>query len=334
MSNFWRDRSVFVTGGTGFLGRYLIESLHQLNTDLTGLVRDARRGTYGFGRRTVWGDVRDQALLERAIGESRARTVFHLAAQTQVQVANENPCSTWDTNVRGTWSLLEACRRCPTVEQVVVASSDKAYGETAHHARPNGSIETDSLNAVHPYDVSKACADRLCQSYARTWGLPVAVTRCANLFGPGDRNWDRLIPGTIRNLLRGERPVLRGDGKAIRDYLYVGDAVDGYLRLAEAMSYGSLAEGKMPAVRQGAAFNFSLGVQHTSREIVDLCSQAVRQPGYDYRVFDPEVQNAATNEISVQQLDSSLARRVLGWEPKVGMEEGLRLAVEWYKENI
>src|SRR5687768_1402645 len=235
-AELWSGRSVLVTGATGFLGSHLTQLLVDAGAEVTVLRRDRVPPSSIEARwaaHVTWVDgvVEDQALLERTLGEHRIRAAFHLAAQTQVGVANANPVSTFDANIRGTWSLLEAVRRSPRVEQVVVASSDKAYGSQPHLPY----TEAMPLGAVHPYDVSKACADMLAISYHATWGVPVAITRCGNFFGPGDRNWDRLVPGTIRSLLQGERPVIRSDGSLVRDYLYVVDGALAYLRLAEAM---------------------------------------------------------------------------------------------------
>lgn len=320
----WRDRRVLVTGATGFLGSQLCQNLVEKRSEIIALVRDpnARGPNRSWFDKVdyIWGDVRDQPLLERVLGEGEVETVFHLAAQTQVGVANANPISTFDTNVQGTVALLEACRRSPRVRQVVVASSDKAYGDWSGSDRIN--IETDELKAEWPYDVSKTCADRIAQTYARTWGLPVAITRCANLFGGGDLNWSRLVPGTVRSVLRGERPVLRGSGREVRDWLHVSDAVAGYVRLAEWL------ENVSPVARHGEAFNFSLGVQETSLEVVRMITQLA---GKD---VIPLIHGTATGEISKQGLCCDKARRLLGWEPKVGLGEGLKEAVEWYKRYV
>lgn len=261
---------------------------------------------------TVFGNVTDQALMERAIGESQARTVFHLAAQAQVGVGNLNPVSTFDTNVRGTWSVLEACRRSPKVEQVIVSSSDKAYG-----AQPRlPYTENMPLLGVHPYDASKACADRLAQTYASQWGLPVTITRCGNLFGGGDRTWSRLVPGTARRLLLGERPVVRGDGSAVRDWLYVEDAVDAYLMLAEKACLGT--------------FNLSLGIRLSVTEAIDAVVKAFGLPKGQGYLHTQEL----PGEIHAQTLDCSRIRAVLGWKPKHSFDEGLEKAVAWYRGNL
>src|SRR5579871_5837836 len=221
--SFWKDRPTFVTGATGLVGVWLVKRLLGAGADVVCLVRDwvpqseAARSHDIERVNVVRGDVRDQATLERVIGEYEVDTVFHLAAQTIVGIANRNPISTFETNIAGTWALLEAVRRNPTVKAVVVASSDKAYGS----ARKLPYIETTPLMGEHPYDVSKSCADLIAQCYARTWNTPVAITRCGNFFGGGDLNWNRVVPGTIRAIHRGERPVVRSDGKFIRDYIYV-----------------------------------------------------------------------------------------------------------------
>ena len=237
-SKIWRDRPVLLTGATGLLGGWLLKRLVDLKADVVCLVRDwvptseAVRIGHLEQVKVVRGDVCDRGLLERILGEYEIVSVFHLAAQTIVSIANRNPLSTFETNISGTWSMLEACRRSPAVRQIVVASSDKAYGE--HRRLPYS--EDAPLRGRHPYDVSKSCADLLAQSYAKTYGLPVAVTRCGNLYGGGDLNWNRIVPGTIRSVIRGSRPIIRSDGKFIRDYFYVEDAAAAMVALAEKMS--------------------------------------------------------------------------------------------------
>ncbi len=320
MRDFWKGRNVFITGGPGFLGSWLVGRLIGLDANPVCLVRDLNNWQKrGWLVNQVFGSVTDQPLIERILGEYGVRTVFHLAAQAQVGVAARNPVSTYDTNVRGTWSVLEACRRSPLVEQVVVASSDKAYGE-----QPRLPYTEDMpLLGVYPYDASKACADRLAQSYAYTWGLPVAITRLGNLFGGGDRTWSRLVPGTIRRLLRDEPPLIRGDGSAIRDWLYVEDAVDAYVRLAEWLERKTEAE-------YGQAFNVSIGVHHSVADVIDRIQYAMGLP--ILREYDHEP--ALPGEIPAQSLDCSKARGVLGWHPRHTMQEGLEKTVAWYRENL
>jgi CDP-glucose 4,6-dehydratase len=264
----------------------------------------------------VRGDVRDQRLLERTLGEYEIDTVFHLAAQTIVGVANRNPVSTFDTNIGGTWALLEACRRSPAVKAVVVASSDKAYGD--HAELPYD--ESTPLAGRHPYDASKSCADLIAQSYAVTFDLPVAVTRCGNLYGGGDLNWNRLVPGTIRSVLRGERPVIRSDGTLIRDYFYVEDGAGAYLLLAEML-------GSDPALR-GEAFNFSNELQLS---VLDLTRRLL---GVMDSRLEPVILNEAKHEIQHQYLSAAKARARLGWAPSLSLEEGLGRTVEWYRRFL
>ena len=260
---FWLDRPTFVTGATGLVGGWLVRRLVALGADVVCLVRDwvpqseLVRSSLADRVKVVRGDVRDQAVLERALGEYEADTVIHLAAQTIVGIANRNPVSTWETNVQGTWAVLEACRRTPTVKQIVMASSDKAYGD--HDALPYD--EETPLRGRHPYDASKSCSDIISQAYAQSYGLPVVVTRCGNFYGGGDLNWNRIVPGTIRSVLRGQRPVIRSDGKFVRDYFYVEDGAAVYTMLAER-----LAEDRALA---GRAYNFSNEIQVTVLEIAE-----------------------------------------------------------------
>jgi CDP-glucose 4,6-dehydratase len=323
VSSFWRARPTFVTGCTGILGSWLTASLVERGADVVGLVRDWVPESELFGSdtvrriRVVRGDVCDQALLERVLGEYEVDTVFHLAAQTIVGVANRNPVSTLETNVRGTWSVLEACRRSPTVRQIIVASSDKAYG--IHDTLPYS--ERAPLQGRHPYDVSKSCADLIAQSYAATFGLPVCVTRCGNLYGGGDLNWNRLVPGTIRSVLHGERPVIRSDGTFIRDYFYVEDAVLAYTSLAERLATDrSLA---------GEAFNFSNEIQVT---VLDLTRQLLHL--MHRQDLEPDVRAEASHEIPHQYLDASKARAMLGWRPHFTLEQGLERTILWYERML
>jgi CDP-glucose 4,6-dehydratase len=317
----WQDRSVLVTGGTGFLGSHLVGLLVGAGADVVVLRRDRVPPTSIDRRwwdRVTWvdGHVEDQALLERTLGEHRVRSAFHLAAQTQVGVANANPVSTFQANIAGTWALLEAVRRSPRVEQVVVASSDKAYG-----AQPElPYTEAMPLSAVHPYDVSKACADMITASYHATWGVPAVVTRCGNFFGPGDRNWDRLVPGTVRSVLRGQRPVVRSDGTLVRDYLYVLDGALAYLCLAEAML-------RDPSLA-GSSFNFST---EEPLDVMELVARIQRAAGTD---LEPEVLADAPHEIPAQHLSAARAREVLGWGPTRTVDEALAETVDWYRTEL
>ncbi|MCC7194312.1 MAG: GDP-mannose 4,6-dehydratase [Gemmatimonadaceae bacterium] len=321
-SSFWRDRRVFVTGATGLLGGWLVRRLVGGGADVVALVRDwvpqsVLLSSDLLSRVTlVRGDARSQALLERALAEYEIDTVFHLAAQTIVGVANRNPVSTLDSNIRGTWALLDAVRRSPLVKAVVTASSDKAYGD--HEQLPYD--ETAPLRGEHPYDASKSCADIVARMYAVTFGVPVAITRCGNFYGGGDLNWNRLVPGTIRSAFRGERPVIRSDGTLIRDYFYVEDGAAAYMRLAEELHV-------RPELR-GEAFNFSNELQLdvlalTGKILARMRSQLV-----------PDVRAEARHEIRHQWLSAAKARKVLGWKPEFTIEEGLDRTIAWYGEFL
>lgn len=316
---FWRDRPVLVTGGTGLLGGWVVRRLYDLGAHPVCLIRDwvprselVRSGLIEQVQ-VVRGDVRDQALLERTLGEDEVDTVFHLAAQTLVPVANRNPISTFETNIEGTWALLEACRRSPSVRQAVVASSDKAYGY--HDDLPY--TEETPLRGRHPYDASKACADLLAQTYAATFGVPVAITRCGNMFGAGDLNWNRIVPGTIRSVLRGQRPIIRSDGQYVRDYFGAEDAAAANLLLVERLAADRTLSGE--------GFNFSYERPMTVVQIVRVILRLMDS------TLEPDVRNEATGEIPRQYLSAAKARRVLGWQPLRTLEDGLEHALGWYR---
>ena len=318
-ASFWLDRPTLVTGGTGLVGSWLIKRLVAAGADVTCLVRDwvpqseIVRASLLERIKVVRGDIRDQALLERALGENEIATVIHLAAQTIVTIANRNPVSTLEANVAGTWSMLEACRRSPTVKQIVLASSDKAYGD--HDALPY--TEETPLVGRHPYDVSKSCADLIAQAYATTYGSPVAITRCGNFYGGGDLNWNRIVPGTIRSVLRGQTPIIRSDGTFIRDYFYVEDGAIAYMLLAEKLA--------ADATLAGRAFNFSNEIQIDVRALVERILNLMGSSA------KPDVRNEASHEIKHQYLSAAVARRDLGWTPTFTLDDGLRQTISWYR---
>ncbi|MCL5951015.1 MAG: GDP-mannose 4,6-dehydratase [Chloroflexi bacterium] len=317
---FWRDRPVFVTGATGLVGSWLVRRLVEADADVVCLVRDwvpqsdFIRSKVIERVKVVRGDVRDQAVLERALGEYEIDTVIHLAAQTIVGIANRNPISTFETNVGGTWALLEACRRSPKVKQIVVASSDKAYGD--QEQLPYS--ENTPLQGQHPYDVSKSCADLIAHTYATSYGLPVAITRCGNFYGGGDLNWNRIVPGTIRSILREQRPVIRSDGRFVRDYFYVEDGAAAYMLVAEQLA--------AHLELRGEAFNFSNELQITVLELTECILSLMNSD------LIPDVRNEASNEIRHQYLCAAKAREVLGWAPLFTLEEGLQRTIRWYQE--
>jgi CDP-glucose 4,6-dehydratase len=320
MNGFWLDRPTFVTGGSGLVGGWLLQRLLDFGAEVVCLMRDwvpqaewVRKGMLDKVK-VVRGDVRDQALLERILGEYEIDTVIHLAAQTTVPVANRNPISTFETNIAGTWALLEACRRSPLVKQVVIASSDKAYG--AQEDLPYN--EERPLQGRNPYDVSKSCADLIAQTYAHAYHLPVVISRCGNFYGGGDLNWNRIVPGTIRSVLRGRRPVIRSDGQYVRDYFYVEDGAAAYTLLAE-----KLAEDRTLA---GQAFNFS---NETPLTVLELAQKIIELMDADLEL---EIRNEATNEIRYQYLSAEKARRVLNWKPLFTLDEGLHRTITWYRD--
>jgi len=318
--SFWLDRSTFVTGATGLVGSWLVQRLVDAGADVVCLLRDwvpqseLVRKNLLEKIKVVRGDVCDQALLERALGEYEVDTVIHLAAQTTVPVANRNPVSTFETNIGGTWALLEACRRSPLVKQVVVASSDKAYGD--QESLPYD--EEMPLQGNHPYDVSKSCADLITQTYAYSYNLPAVISRCGNFYGGGDLNWNRIVPGTIRSVLRQRSPIIRSDGQFVRDYFYVEDGAAAYLLLAE-----KLAENR---ALSGHAFNFSNEIQVTVLELAEKILALMDSN------LELDIRNEATNEIRHQYLNAEKARRMLGWEPLFTLDEGLRRTIAWYKD--
>lgn len=322
MNRFWQDRRVFVTGATGLVGSWLVRRLLNLGADVVCLVRDTVpqsefvRSQLMQQVKIVYGDICNQSLMERVLGEYEITTVIHLAAQTIVGIANRNPISTFESNIQGTWVLLEACRRSPKVEQIVLASSDKAYGD--QDILPY--TEDTPLQGQHPYDVSKSCADLIAQTYANTYDLPVVITRCGNFYGGGDLNWNRIIPGTIRSVLRGESPIIRSDGTFIRDYFYVEDGAAAYTLLVEALA-------ENPDLK-GQAFNFSNEIQVSVLELVDRILSLMNSE------LKPDIRNEASNEIKHQYLSAEKARTMLGWKPLYTLDSGLQQTIQWYREIL
>jgi CDP-glucose 4,6-dehydratase len=322
MSNFWQDRRVFVTGCTGLVGAWTVRALLERGAHVVGLIRDQVVGSElhrsGLSERidVVRGCLEDYALLERSLAEYEIQTVIHLAAQTIVGIANRSPLSTFESNIKGTWCLLEAARRCGYHPDMVVASSDKAYGEQS--ALPY--TEDTPLQGRHPYDASKSCADILALTYHHTYRMPVCVTRCGNFYGGGDLNWNRLIPGTIRSILRGQRPVLRSDGTLVRDYFYVKDGAEAYLHLAECLA-------KRPELA-GQAFNFSNELQVTALDMAKHILRLMDSP------LQPDVRGESVNEIPHQYLSAAKARELLGWQPRFELDEALRETIVWYRDFL
>ena len=319
--NYWLNKNVLVTGCTGFLGSYLVQELLQRGANITSVVRDLVADSRLFANKDdkrinmIRGSIEDLQLLERVIGEYEIETVFHIAAQALVGIAYRNPISTFKSNIEGTWNILEACRRNSNVKQIIVASSDKAYGEQENLPYD----ENMPLQGKYPYDVSKSCADLLAQSYYETYKLPVCITRCGNLYGGGDLNFSRIIPQTIKAIINGKRPEIRSEGTFIRDYFYVEDAALAYLQLAEKMNEENI---------YGEAFNFSNEIQLTVLELVNIILGLMNSD------LKPVILNQAKYEIKHQYLSAAKARNLLSWKPKYGMEEGLKKTIEWYSQFL
>jgi len=315
----WKNTPVLVTGCTGLLGSWLCKELINRKANVVGLIRDwvpksvLINDGYIDEMNVVRGDIADFETIERVINEYEIEVVFHLAAQTIVEIANRNPLSTFESNIKGTWNILEACRRVPTLKKIIIASSDKAYGD-----QPILPYNEDMpLQGTHPYDVSKSCADLVAKTYHTTYGTPVCITRCGNFYGGGDLNFNRLVPGTIRTLLNDEQPVIRSDGSYIRDYFYVEDGVHAYLHLAEKMDDENIL---------GEAFNFSNELQIS---VLEMVKKIISLMGKEN--IKPKVLGIAKNEIIHQSLSAEKARKMLNWAPAHTLDEALERTIEWYK---
>lgn len=315
--SFWEDKNVLITGCTGLLGSWLTESLVSQNANVIGLVRDSVPKSRFYQPDVlnrvvvVRGEIENYSLLERILNECEIDAVFHLAAQTIVTIANRNPISTFKSNIEGTWNILEACRRSSLVSRIVVASSDKAYGDQP--VLPYD--EKTPLEGRHPYDVSKSCADLICRAYFETYNLPVCITRCGNFYGGGDLNFNRIIPGTIQSVFQHKQPVIRSDGSPLRDYFYIRDGVMAYELLAEKMDNKNI---------HGEAFNFSTEQPHS---VVEIVQKTIDLMGSDLK---PEIQNRIANEIQDQYLSAQKAKKILNWTSRYTLDRGLKETIEWY----
>lgn len=323
ISSYWDDKHVFITGAAGFVGSWLTRALVGQGSYVVALIHDwdprselIRSGTINKVH-VVNGALEDYATLERAINEHEVDTVFHLGAQAIVTVANRSPLPTFEANVRGTYNLLEACRvHKDMVKRVVIASSDKAYGDS--DVLPY----TEDMPPLgrHPYDVSKSCTDLLAQAYWHTYQLPVGIARCGNIYGGGDLNWSRIVPGTIRSIIEDQAPIIRSDGTFIRDYIYIEDVVKAYIDLAQALDRSEI---------HGEAFNFSPESHLSVLEIVNTIRLLMGRED-----LEPVILNEVKAEIKNQYLSSGKARKLLAWEPRYSLEEGLRKTTAWYQEFL
>lgn len=321
MSDFWRLRNVFITGCSGFLGYWLTEYLAKEGANVIGLVRDfvPQSSFYRFRLNekitVVRGGVEDYPLLERILNEYEIDTVFHLAAQTIVEIANRSPLSTFETNIKGTWNVLEACRKTqPLVKRVVIASSDKAYG--AQKELPY--TEDTPLKGTHPYDVSKTCSDLIAYTFFNTYQLPVCITRCGNFYGGGDLNFNRLVPGTIRSVLYNMPLIIRSDGTPKRDYIYIKDVVHAYITLAENLEQLNLS---------GEAFNFS---SETQLSVLDMTNKILERMGQ--KNYPVSILNQSKGEIKDQYLSTGKVKKILNWSPQYSLENSLKETIDWYRK--
>lgn len=320
---FWQDRNVFVTGATGFVGSWVVKALVEKGANVTILVRDTKPKSVlkympdilsNLGA-VITGSLTEYEVVERIFNEYEINTCFHLAAQAIVAAANRSPLSTFESNIKGTWNILEAARNAPLLEGMVVASSDKAYGD--HDKLPY--TEEYCLRALHPYDASKACTDILARTYFNTYGLPVVVSRCANTYGGGDLNFSRIVPDTIRSIIQDKNPIIRSDGTPIRDYMYILDAVNAFLTLAERIDDKNVL---------GQAFNFGterpITVLDLVNKIIDISEKTTLKP-------EIKGKGKPKGEIDKQYLSIEKAKRVLGWEPQYNLDEGLKETIDWYR---
>jgi CDP-glucose 4,6-dehydratase len=320
--SFWKERRVLVTGATGLLGVWLVRALQDRKAWVVALVRDrVWQSDFFLGgllEKTdcVYGELTDGYVVERALNEYGIQTVFHLGAQAIVGVANRNPLSTFESNVRGTWTVLESARRCPTVKGIVAASSDKAYGD--HSTLPY--TEDTPLVGRYPYDASKSCADLVALSYAASFDMPLCVTRCGNIIGGGDLNFSRLVPGTIRSVLRNENPIVRSDGTFVRDYIHASDVTSAYIQLAERVGESAV---------RGRAFNVSNEQPRSVLQIVNRILELMDRPD-----LKPTILNEANHEIREQYLSSRRIREVVGWKPSYSLDEGLQESIVWYRRHL
>ena len=319
VGNYWDNRSVLITGATGLVGSWLVKELLKRNARVSALVLDSEPASELFRSgdseliEIVNGNLSCYDDVSRAVSQSSAQTIFHLGAQTIVGTGLLDPINTFKANIEGTWNLLESSRRMKSgISSIVVASSDKAYGT----AKTLPYKEENSLHGQGPYDVSKSCTDLISQTYGVTYDLPVTIARCGNIYGGGDLNWSRIVPGTLRDISRGRKTEIRSDGTFIRDYIHVLDIVDAYIHLAESTEKQDI---------NGEAFNFS---NNRPLSVLEIHKAIYEASSTEY--LEPIVRNSAKSEIQDQHLDSSKAQRLLNWKSKVSLQEGLKQTAEWY----
>lgn len=315
-----KENNILITGATGIIGYWLASRLREIGAEVTVYMRDfvpkselIKSSIFGKVN-VVSGELEDYLRITRALNEYEIETVFHLGAQTIVRTANRSPLSTFNSNIRGTWNVLEACRNSESVGNIVIASSDKAYGSSAKLPY----TEDMPLVGEHPYDVSKSCSDLIAQSYAKTYGMPIGIARCGNVYGGNDLNFNRIVPGTIKSLLHNQRPVIRSDGNFKRDYIYVKDVVNSYMAIAENLHRKEI---------RGQSFNFGNDMPLTVLEIVKVIQKLMGKGK-----LKPRILNMAQGEIREQYLDSKKARKLLKWKPRYTLSKGLLETIKWYKD--
>jgi len=316
----WEGRNILITGASGFVGSWLAESLVNKKANVIALVRDYvpistlnYMGTDQKFKAIVNGDITDFFTVKRVFNEYEIDTCFHLAAQTIVGVANRSPIPTFETNIKGTWNILEVALNSKTIERIVIASTDKVYGEPIKLPIK----EDHPILAIYPYDASKACADILSHTYFTTYGLPIGITRCCNIYGGGDLNFSRIVPDTVRSVIFNKNPIIRSDGTPVRDFIFITDVVAAYLKLGENLERKNV---------KGEAFNFG---SNTPTKILDVVNKIIKISGKNLK---PRIlgKGKQKGEISVQYLSSEKAEKLLKWKPKVPLEKGLEKTIEWY----
>ena len=316
----WKGMNVLVTGADGFIGSHIAKALADKRANVTTIVRDVKKTSnldvlnLRSKVNVIHGDLVNFHDCERTINEYDIQFVFHIAAQAIVGPANRSPLSTFESNIKGTWNILEACRLSKTVKGLIVASSDKAYGQQ----KKLPYTEESQLNGYYPYDASKACAEILARCYYMTYNLPLAITRNANTYGPADMNMSRIIPDVITTILRGEQPIIRSDGTPERDYMYIKDAVSAYLTLAENLHRKEVV---------GQAFNFGTGKPIS---VIDLYNKIIKLMGKNTK---PKILGEAKNEIDRQYLAIDKVKKILKWQPGYTIDRGLKETIEWYRQN-
>lgn len=318
-SAFWNGRRVLITGANGFIGAWLSRTLIDLGAQVTGYDK-SDSGALDLHPdvkprvKIVLGDLTDQAKMEQTLADGQIQTLYHLAAQSNIAIARGGPVPAFESNIRGTWSVLDACRVYGKLETIAVAASNTVYGDHDRHPFD----ESFALNANHPYSASKACADILARCYAATWGLPIAIARATNTYGGADPNLARIVPGTFLSILRGQQPEIRSDGTPTKGYLYVKDTVNAYRLLGERAAEDAV---------RGQPVNFHPDKPSSVLELVQTMVNVADRPDLSPRV------TGKPGKYEFEHLTNQRARDVLGWTPQYSLEAGLRETFQWYQAH-